>query len=114
MKILFLSFFLIPFQYVISQGNLQFNTVYTYSGFMNTGTQTPTLTVPNGKFWKIDHFTSTWLVINNNKADNTANNGGPVWLKSGDIIFYSAPFYNACCGGTSNYLISIIEYNIIP
>jgi hypothetical protein len=99
---------------VFSQGNLQFNNVYTYSGFLNGGASSPAWTVPNGKIWKIDFFTIDWLVINNNKAANSSNNGGVVWLKTGDQIYYSGPFYGVCCGGTTNYMISIIEDNLIP
>lgn len=114
MKHLFTLCLLLFLGTCFSQGNLQFNNAYTYSGYQGMDGVSPTWTVPNGKIWKLDFFTHNWLVINNNKAAPSSNNGGVVWLKAGDQVFYSGPFYNICCGGTNTYLISIVEFNIIP
>ena len=97
-----------------TQGNLQFNQVYSYSGFLSQGASSPAWTVPVGKVWKVDFFTTDWIVLNNNRGSNTNNNGGALWLRPGDLIYYSGPAYNVCCGGSTHYLISIIEFNVIP
>ena len=114
MKIIVLSIFVLFSGIVFSQGNLQFNQVYSYSGFLNGGGVSPVWTVPAGKVWKVDFFTTDWIVLNNNRGSNTNNNGGALWLRPGDLIYYSGPAYNICCGGTTNYLISIIEFNVVP
>jgi hypothetical protein len=97
-----------------TQGNLQFNQVYSYSGFLSQGASSPVWTVPVGKVWKVDFFTTDWIVLNNNRGSNTNNNGGALWLRPGDLIYYSGPAYGVCCGGNTHYLISIIEFNVIP
>ena len=97
------------------QGNLQFNQVFTYNGQMGQCGDGQTWTVPTGKVWKLEHFTSTWLVINSDRADNINNNNGAIWLKPGDTVKYSAALYGACCcGAQTNYVISIIEFNVVP
>ena len=72
MKIFIFSFFLLPFSFLFSQGNLQFNQVLTpditISGSIsiNAGVGTVLnssgLTVPSGKVWKIE---SIFAVYNN-------------------------------------------------
>jgi hypothetical protein len=114
-KVFFVLVFIFPFNWAFSQNhNLEFNQVYSYAGFLNGGANSPVWTVPASKVWKVDFFTTDWLVLNGNKASNLNNNGGPLWLKEGDVVYYSGPSYSICCGGTTNYLISIIEFNVVP
>ena len=60
MKILLLFFFLLPFSFLFSQGNLQFNRVFTYNltGSFSVSAivivQTVSITVPPNKVWKIE------------------------------------------------------------
>jgi hypothetical protein len=99
----------------LSQSNLQFNQPITYSGFLGQGSSSPTWTVPAGKVWKVEHFSHDFLVVNNDRAGNGNSNSGPLWLKAGDQIRYDLAFYGAnCCGTSTNFLISIIEFNLIP
>ena len=117
-----------------SQGNLQFNRVITLTGgvsvygggVINSSPQT----VPVGKVWKIEHvggsINQTYngigrmgVLVNNNVSifhstspvlDHSIT---PLWLKEGDNI----AFYTCCGGGGTNewtYIISIIEFNVIP
>lgn len=98
-----------------AQGNLQFNQVLTYSGSVYQGGTGPTWTVPAGKVWKVENFTYSFFVLNNDRADNTSSNNGPLWLKAGDQIRYDLAFYGAnCCGASTTYRVSIIEFNIVP
>ena len=130
MKILILSFFLLTFSFLFSQGNLQFNQVKLVSTVE---------TVPVGKLWKIESILySTPIVANGNatiafsvssdasilingtsavtrssRGVNSSQGGGyyavwditlPIWLPAGSTIGSSA--------GVNS--ISIIEFNIIP
>ncbi len=121
------------------QGNLQFNQVLTYTGTV-TGTQlSTTYTVPSGKIWKIKYcsdsrvgscggyniwtgigygiyINSIWTIVSSNNALND------LYLKSGDTIYFGYGKHpdplNNCPGGivsmAYDYLISIVEFNIIP
>lgn len=139
MKILILSFFLLPFSFLFSLGNLQFNQVITLTGQVSTGSanwfDSNTSNVPAGKVWKVESISGapnsgndsyrTGVIINgsrgviSNPGNDTAGNGSfsadifPIWLKSTDNIGFT------CYGATNNstsysYIISIIEFNIIP
>jgi hypothetical protein len=123
-----------------SQGNLQFNQVILWK--LNSQSLYPdnnsyynvqgTLTVPQGKVWRIDaasyYGTAPWFDL---KLDNfllfarkTSSGGGliyhqdiefPIWLPSGTYN-YLARMYCPQCGiqiyeGSS---VSIVEFNIIP
>jgi hypothetical protein len=85
-------------------------------------------TVPQTKVWKITHanFYSQngsvkRLLINNggytfdfstsNPNFNTPLVDGPIWLKSGDIIQLNMNSNTPCY---YQYLVSIIEFNVIP
>jgi hypothetical protein len=95
--------------------NLQFNQVYSYNGYLFQGDVGPTWTVPQGKVWKVEYFTTTFFVLNNQRAGNSSANNGPLWLKAGDEIKYDLNLWGAnCCGANAVYLISIMEFNIIP
>jgi hypothetical protein len=117
------------------QGNLQFNQVLTFTGSIGgygSGAFTSTAqTVPSGKVWKIEHIGGTantlsgidgsWgLSINSGKIlifngeINQISSNHTIWLKENDVVQYYA------VGGISNnfnnwsYVISLIEFNIIP
>jgi hypothetical protein len=122
-------FFFIALMYAsiaFSQGNLQFNQVLTYGGKNSNsnptitpyGTTTygsPSYTVPANKVWKIEfmfmdvagYFVLNTYALNPNITNTMINT--PIWLKAGDII-------KSGNGGSSggNYVISIIEFNIVP
>ena len=111
--ILFL-FTIFSFFLVSAQGNLQFNQVLTFTG--NT-TETNIYTVPVGKVAKItkaiDYTASSsqWnvqLKLNGAKPPQGKDLTG-VWLKENDIVGSLQG-----SSGNENYIISIIEYNIIP
>jgi hypothetical protein len=109
-----------------AQGNLQFNRVRTFTGNTYNGDRIFD-TVPMGKVWKIESMgisggkdgnglNTGKLTINgfgyNNvsKEINSSTNiiavlKETIWLKSGDILGWSA--------GVSNYVVSLIEYNIV-
>jgi len=111
MKILILSFFLLPFSFLFSQGNLQFNQVLTYNGSLTTSA---IWTVPVGKVWKIESVlmvnmggTSTFKVNNTTVLYNGLPSQ-PIWLKAGDYCQFSMS------QAGNGYFLSIIEFNIIP
>jgi hypothetical protein len=111
MKILLLSFFLLPFSLLFSQGNLQFNQVLTYSG---NSPSSPIYTVPIGKVWKVEsavcfNYTGTTVFkVNNYTVLYNNSNVQPIWLKAGDFCQMGAT------NTASSYFISIVEFNIIP
>jgi hypothetical protein len=98
----------------LGQSDLQFNQVYSYAGYLSQGGQTEQWIVPVGKVWKVEHFSHAWFVVNGGRANVSETNNGPLWLKAGDAIMYSGPIHGACCGGSINFLISIVEFNLIP
>ena len=98
-----------------AQGDLQFNQVLTFSG--NT-TESNIYTVPAGKVAKItkaiEKFsTSTHysrITFNGVMTYNNANESGlaGMWLKEGDVM-------GSLMGNSLDYwVLSIIEYNIVP
>ena len=116
---------------LLAQGNLQFNQVVTVTesftlsqiGFNSWGYTGSVFTVPENKVWKIEKFSGDIIGTNsgsnflriNNVTDMSVEtlNSGPTWLKAGDFLVPSA----ACtgCGALSgNFLVSIIEFNVIP
>jgi len=97
-----------------AQGDLQFNQVLTFSG--NT-TESNIYTVPAGKVAKItkaiERFESNYysrITFNGVMTYNNANESdlAGMWLKEGDVM--------GSLIGSSNYywVLSIIEYNIVP
>jgi len=139
MKKLFTILFICFALQSMAQGNLQFNQVLTYNGTITGSQFSPTFTVPTGKVWKIKYcsdsrvgscggyniwtyfgygvyINSTWTIVSSNNALNE------LFLKSGDTIYFGYGKHtdplNNCPGGLSNaaydYLISIVEFNIIP
>jgi hypothetical protein len=120
MKILILSFFLVPFSFLFSQGNLQFNQVITISGSFIGGptTKIDLGTVPVGKVWKLEYYAASGtfaagIFVNNivfveNKL---------MWFKANDLL--SMKGNCASCGtcascASYSYFVSIVEFNIIP
>jgi hypothetical protein len=117
-----------------AQGNLQFNQVLTFTGSIGvTGPNavtSPIQTVPAGKVWKIEHVgglatnqSSTsvrfGIQINSGISLTYWSNGivdqniCPIWLKASDNL----QFYYNNPGGTAQsctYIISVVEFNIIP
>jgi hypothetical protein len=96
MKILFLSFFLVPFSFLFAQGNLQFNQVYNLN---YSGTQTPTagvptvtfqnasISVPAGKVWKIESANvTTQQSISTGYLLHPIVNGGGTFLMLNNIV----------------------------
>jgi hypothetical protein len=116
MKTIILSFFLLPFSFLFSQGNLQFNQVFNYSlsGTFNANLtnssaaftmQTINVTVPINKVWKIEStscrasisthvnspYHTPYLLLNNNlisstDSEVTLNSVCPIWLPSGNYV----------------------------
>jgi len=139
--------FLLLFGTFFSQGNLQFNQVILWnlnsSTVSCTGTSVPvgtpmcsclitsTITVPQGKVWKIEavsvpEISTPWaLYIGNFMLFCMKSNsqGGevfhqdinfPIWLPSGT---YNYKAFLQQCGGNSTFpgsSASIIEFNVIP
>lgn len=127
-----------------AQGNLQFNRVVTFSnnGTVSSGTVTTyeTITIPQGKVWKIESValagidstnsiypftagsgsTIKWLYARFNdiiaySGDNLGNQNTllPIWLNSGTYLFKISSAYSNSSGGVlASY--SAIEFNIIP
>jgi hypothetical protein len=121
-----------------AQGNLQFNQVFNLSGGVSSTSNSPGLsqlqTVPSGKVWKIEHVGSNattasctnsyyGLKINNGITTfleffSTGNIGKnynicPIWLKESDNLQFV--FNNGCANNLSiSYVISIIEFNVVP
>ena len=134
----FFIFFCLSINYSDAQSNLQFNRVITYSGYVPYATNMTIDSVPYGKVWKIESFGLSPLISNRQACLNTyfAINGVEVlnysnsyntgyaihpptnqyWLKAGDVISYKYITGGGTTGCTANqpYVISIIEYNIIP
>ena len=131
MKILILSFFLVLCSLLYSQGNLQFNQVLTFTGqFTGIGCGSAQIgAVPSGKVWKIEFVGGQrssgtgWddgIIVNGvnvNIGINSSSKTFPIWLKADDILsFFSCGPSNGnpIPQTTSRYLISILEFNIIP
>lgn len=109
-----------------AQGNLQFNRVITLTGSLatNQGSSSSTSTVPAGKVWKIEGIwdnTANYpdIVIQVNginvqyfkgSTGPSYSSGGTMWLKAGDVIM----FYHASSSSQTNYVCSILEFNIVP
>ena len=122
MKILLLFFFLLPFSFLFSQGNLQFNQVISASATLGLNGASAVVTVPVGKVWKIESVNG-WadcgsrLGITINTIPTLVSDAKfPIWLKSGDLLRMTVqinPGSGFACG-PMNYYYSIIEFNIIP
>jgi len=141
MKKLFTILFICFALQTFAQGNLQFNKVLTYNGTITGSQLSPTYTVPTGKVWKIKYcsdsrtggcsgyniwtsfgygvyINSTWTIVSSNNALNE------LFLKSGDTIYFgfgkhsdpsnNCPSSNQFTNTSYDYLISIVEFNIVP
>ena len=99
-----------------AQGDLQFNQVLNVEFTSSVST---TLTVPNGKVWKLENlvmsslnnyacFTyngSTYYLRQHNTSSSAWDNF-PFWIGSGKTVTFGA----GCASG----MISIIEFNVVP
>jgi hypothetical protein len=125
-----------------AQGNLQFNQVLTFTGYItgscqvaypgascNVTASSPIWVVPQNKVWKIEYksrtdggahfkfFLNAVSIVD--LLERAAVDNAPLWLKANDEIRFEAyaatTNYNQS-GATVNipYVISIIEYNIVP
>ncbi len=107
-----------------AQGNLQFNQVRTFTG--NANAYKVLDTVPTGKIWKIEstgfsgkdnsflninniryvnfynYFNITYNLISQSQSSTSIKE--TIWLKSGDVLGWE----------NGSYIITLIEYNIIP
>jgi hypothetical protein len=125
----FLFFTLLLSTIGFSQGNLQFNQVVSYSG-TSSSNNSPTWSVPIGKVWKIESASASYgstafrrvyvdagggfghySILNVNEP--TVPPVFPIWLKAGDQVYVFASC-SSCGVQTLSYVISIIEFNIIP
>lgn len=126
--LLFLFSFFLTYL-LFSQGNLQFNNVYTYSGVVNLtpgftsacsgnvsySYVSPTFTVPAGKIWKIERLycTSPFFFVNGCRSGELVGFNGytydvPIWLKGGETLVFATNTL------THQYSINIVEFNNIP
>jgi hypothetical protein len=133
MKILILSFFLLPFSFLFSQGNLQFNQVKRFSNQSlpiapGTWVSVGSITVPANKVWKIESSSLTipfaigfMLAVDgqtiftglNSNAEYRMNILAPIWLPEG--TYPVTVFQNSASTTTMDKIkISAIEFNIIP
>jgi hypothetical protein len=136
MKHLFTLSFLFFLAISNAQGNLQFNQVLTFTGNVssNNGAVNSTIqTVPAAKVWKIEHVGgSAFLMGNGTQYGVTINNATsicywgsstsnfqlqlkdicPIWLKAGDNLSFYWSQYNGI--QSCDYVISIVEFNIVP
>ena len=116
MKILILSFFLLPFYFLFSQGNLQFNQVLNIE-FASIGATA--VTVPAGKVWKLENcmltstnnyacmvFNGTTYYLRQHNTSSSAWDNFPFWFGSGKTVTFG--------GGCSPGIVSIIEFNVVP
>ena len=83
--------------------------------------------MPVGKVWRIDHMGFSPSAITNYKVGINVNgsttlsyvpsyidrNICPIWLKEGDNLQF---YYNHTSGSaqSTNFLLSIVEFNIVP
>jgi hypothetical protein len=105
-----------------AQSNLQLSQVLTYNGSLQPNQLSTKWIVPSGKVWKIEARSPDFFVINGTYFTGgaiglTSNYGRlsgapislPIWLKSGDNIWYQTnndyPF-------PTDYFISILEFNL--
>jgi len=140
-KLLFISFLFVSLG-SFSQGNLQFNKVinlnYTGNGADANKSTITTVTIPDGKVWKVTYVYAAYADNGRNyipyrlEADFTVEiggiyiptgatvgggdvinsmNGGVVWLDSGSTPINIVTYE----GGTNPYNVSItaIEFNVV-
>jgi hypothetical protein len=96
---------------LFAQGNLQFNQVLLLDG----NSAYPTYTVPAGKVWKLESFTSgttngvLYLTFNGSSVTAVSLiNGGsnlPFWIPEGTVLGVNI---------SQSGKVSILEFNIVP
>jgi hypothetical protein len=141
MKILILSVLFLPFSFLFSQGNLQFNRVVNYNLSGNPASsgayiiQTISIVVPANKVWKIESATSRFsststmygtssyvcgIILNNNAINCNVSSVGantylPMWLSAGTYsLQLQVDLTNSITGAICYGMITGIEFNIIP
>ena len=113
-----------------AQGNLQYDSTITLDGSITDSYQSATstngvlYTVPDGKTWKItsmifsDNFTvkinSLPFYLSNSSTSNPIQ--FPLWLKSGDRIQFAYNYSGSqfTPNNTQHYLMSALQFNIVP
>jgi hypothetical protein len=125
-SILYFSF-VVTLNGLFAQGNLEFNTVYSYAGSTSISTPvnginyqtnygTSAIAVPNGKIWRIERLwiqgSDPSIFVNNfwvgyALAGNLLEISSPIWLKTGDAIKIGAT-------SAASYHLNIVEFNVIP
>lgn len=116
----------------LGQGNLQFNQVLNYSGKFTATGESTTYTVPENKVWKIEYLTPSkigtgpgmspangfLLPVINGVTPELSDPNPPIWLKAGSTLKYRYESPSAYSPEylyrIQNWIISVIEYNIIP
>lgn len=109
-KLILITGFILAFTQMKSQGNLQFNQVLTFSEYIYMGSSQD-MVVPQGKVWKVEDYTRDFLHFNGVRISDNTTNLGVIWLKSGDVLNYNTSYCNGC---SVKYIVSIIEFNVIP
>ena len=113
-----------------AQGNLQYDSTITLGESITdswpstTTTNGPEYTVPVGKTWKIENmiFSQTFAVKINSLPFYLSNSSTsnpiqfPLWLKSGDRIQFAYNYSGSqfTPNNTQHYLMSALQFNIVP
>jgi hypothetical protein len=110
-----------------AQGNLQYDSTITLgesitdSYPITSTTNGPQSTVPVGKTWKIENmiFSDNFIVMINSMPFYVSSNNNfqfPLWLKSGDTIQFAYNYSGTqfSPNNTQHYLMSALQFNIVP
>jgi hypothetical protein len=113
MKKIIIIFVLQLISLQVNSATLVFNQVLTFSGSCLANQNLTICTVPQGKTWKVESFTTTGSIFTlfNGLRSNSFNSAGTsisFWMKANDSLGVEPSYY------PGNYSISIIEYNIVP
>jgi hypothetical protein len=102
-----------------SQTNLEFNRVVTQAGALSGSNfyQTSSITVPDGKVWKLERYTRNQLYINNVLIQDMyfsssfpVIDDSPLWLNEGDSFYFQFQF--PCCNPVNtSWYFSALEFN---
>ena len=110
-----------------AQVNLQYDSTITLGESITDYYQTtsttngPQSTVPVGKTWKIENmiFSDNFIVMINSMPFYVSSNNNfqfPLWLKSGDTIQFAYNYSGTqfSPNSTQHYLMSALQFNIVP
>jgi hypothetical protein len=115
MKTIFLFVAMITTSLTIqAQGNLQFNRSMTNGGSIVSPAMggcgySPNFTVPEGKVWKIEKYSTTEDMRINGIVVPGGSSMSPIWLNAGDIISFEN-----CSIYSHYYFFNGIEFNLQP